>query len=107
MPEIRPPEPGNGPPNVPVQDVANYIAEEALSDTKSTEPEGMIGFCTECMNPQPDQYMERNIFYAEGSPVPCKFCGGVTAIVPESLITQQSFKDRLNQMRGIGSTREV
>lgn len=104
MPELRPPESGQGPPNAPVQMVTDFIAEEALASSTNSEPEGMVGFCIECKNVQPDQYMERNIFYQEGSPVPCRFCGGVTAIVPESLITQDSFKKRLDQMRGIGTS---
>jgi hypothetical protein len=44
------------------------------------DPDDVIGVCSECKSDQPDSYMEKSPFAQAGSPVPCKFCGGVVII---------------------------
>lgn len=44
-------------------------------------PDDVVGVCSECESDQPESYMERNPFAQQGSPVPCRFCGGVVIIV--------------------------
>lgn len=40
--------------------------------------EDLVFVCVECKTDQPEQYIERSPFAAQGSTVPCTFCGGVT-----------------------------
>lgn len=44
------------------------------------DPDDVIGVCSECKSDQPDAYMMKNPFAQAGSPVPCKYCGGVVII---------------------------
>lgn len=102
MPSLLP-ESGETPIVSPV-DMAEILEYPTNVPAPSGEV-GRVGICTECFNVQPDQYMERSPFYQDGQSVPCKFCGGVTTIIREDLINDHT-KDRMDQMRGIGSTRQ-
>jgi DNA-directed RNA polymerase subunit RPC12/RpoP len=44
------------------------------------DEDDVIGVCSECKSDQPDAYMMRSAFAQAGSPVPCKYCGGVVII---------------------------
>jgi DNA-directed RNA polymerase subunit RPC12/RpoP len=48
-------------------------------------PDDVVGVCSECKSDQPDSYMERSPFAQAGSPVPCKYCGGVVIITYREL----------------------
>lgn len=48
-------------------------------------PDDVVGVCSECKSDQPDNYMERSPFAQNGSPVPCKYCGGVVIITYREL----------------------
>lgn len=48
--------------------------------SKIEDPDDVIGVCSECKSDQPMGYMMRNAFAQAGSPVPCKYCGGVVII---------------------------
>ena len=59
----------------------------------------VIGVCTECKSDQPMAYMYRSPFAQEGKPVPCKYCGGVVAIVYRE--QRDSSLDDSDNKRGI------
>lgn len=59
----------------------------------------VIGVCTECESDQPMAYMYNSPFAQEGKVVPCKYCGGVVAIVYREE-RNSSLKDSKNK-RGI------
>lgn len=84
-----------------IQEALDELNAEIDDDVDDT-----VGMCSECKNIQPDQYMLRSPFFGSGGPVPCKFCGAPTIIVRQRFVDQH-FKDRLDQMRGIGSSRGV
>lgn len=63
-----------------------------------------VAMCSECKSVLPDSQVEDNVFYQSGQPMPCPFCGGVVAIVPEALASTKYFHNRLDQLRGIGTT---
>jgi len=45
------------------------------------DEDDVIGVCTECKSDQPMSYMYKSAFAQAGLSVPCKYCGGVVAIV--------------------------
>ena len=59
----------------------------------------VVGVCTECESDQPMAYMYKSPFAQEGKVVPCKYCGGVVAIVYREE-RDSSIKDSKNK-RGI------
>lgn len=59
----------------------------------------LMAVCTECHSDQPDDYMNRNPFFQQGSPTPCKFCGGVTIIAQRG--KRNSSIDNANNQRGL------
>jgi hypothetical protein len=59
----------------------------------------VIGVCTECESDQPMAYMYKSPFAQDGKVVPCKYCGGVVAIVYREE-RDSSIKDSKNK-RGI------
>lgn len=48
--------------------------------TRIEDPDDVIGVCSECKSDQPDSYMMKSPFAQAGSPVPCRYCGGVVII---------------------------
>ena len=57
-----------------------------------------IGVCTECHSDQPGKYMENSPF----DEPPCKFCGGVVAVVPaDNPQARKNVLDRSDTGRGI------
>ena len=63
------------------------------------DEDDVIGVCTECKSDQPMHYMYNSPFAQDGKSVPCKYCGGVVAIVYRE-IRDQSLDD-LDSGRGI------
>lgn len=63
------------------------------------DEDDVIGVCTECKSDQPMGYMYNSPFAQAGHPVPCKYCGGVVAIVYRE-IRDQSL-DNSDSGRGI------
>jgi hypothetical protein len=65
--------------------------------------EGMVAICSECKSQQKDSYILKN---ALGFSAPCRFCGGVLAVVPEQIAKNpdelQRVKNRMDDQRHIG-----
>lgn len=65
-----------------------------------TDPDDVIGVCSECHSDQPMSYMEKSPFAQEGKDPPCKFCGGVV------VVTYREERDEvlrgIDQERGLG-----
>lgn len=80
--------------------------EEVVTDyaqgRKLKNPDDVCGFCSECHNVQSDSKMYRSVFAQEGVSPVCQYCGGVVIITYRELI-DESFKNHLDNMRGIGS----
>lgn len=79
---------------------SEVVHEYMTSRRKITDPNDVIGLCSECKSPQPHSYMVNNAFAQEGSPVPCKFCGGVVIITYREL-TGEEMNTALDYNRGI------
>lgn len=93
-----------GPVNAPPQMVADYVIENALDTIQ--HPEEQCGFCIECKSIQSDHHMIRSPFFGGADSVPCQYCGGVTIITFNEVIND-AFNSRMDQSRGLGSTRSV
>lgn len=64
-----------------------------------TDPEDVVGVCSECKSDQPDSYMMNNPFAQAGQPASCKYCGGVVIIVYRELRNRSL--DQSDKSRGI------
>ena len=82
----------------PSDNVADYM--NTAGRKRVTNPDDVIGMCSECKSEMPHSYMVNNVFAQEGVPVPCRYCGGVCVITYRELA--ESIKDTLDGNRGIG-----
>lgn len=82
------------------QEIADEVTESAYG---IKDPDYVVGLCSECKSTQPNSYMERSVFAQEGSPPPCRYCGGVVVITYGEL-QGEALNQSLDAARGIGST---
>jgi DNA-directed RNA polymerase subunit RPC12/RpoP len=64
-----------------------------------TDPDDVIGTCSECKSDQPMHYMYNSPFAQAGKTVPCKYCGGIVIITYRE--TRDQALDNSDTERGL------